>query len=115
MMKPETRTKNLMTLLGWQGGTIHDACKEIGCDVHDFLYGNADFSDAGPCHDFRMGYGEAKDVARYLSKNRGNLQYWLGAVSAVQNGFETPNYQTNRQQPQQRKQLRLCQKHRKVQ
>ena len=90
-MKPETRTKNLMTLLGWQGGTIHDACKEIGCDVHDFLYGNADFSDAGPCHDFRMGYGEAKDVARYLSKNRGNLQYWLGAVSAVQNGFETPN------------------------
>ena len=26
-----------------------------------------------------------------------------------------PNYQTNRQQPQQRKQLRLCQKHRKVQ
>lgn len=84
-MAPETRTKNLMTLLGWQGGTIHDACEEIGCDVRDFLYGNADFADSGPCHDFRRGYEEAEDIALYLSANRGNLQYWLGAVSAVQN------------------------------
>ena len=88
-MSPETRTKNLMTLLGWQGGTVHDACKEVGLEVHDFLYGSADFTDSGPCHDFRRGYEEAEDIAIYLSGNRGNLQYWFGAVAAVQNGFET--------------------------
>lgn len=84
-MKPETRTKNLMTLLGWQGGTIHDACREVGLDVHEFLYGNADFSESGPCNDFRRGYSEAADIAIYLSANRGNLQYWFGAIAAVQN------------------------------
>ena len=96
MMAPETRTKNLMTLLGWQGGTIHDACKEIGCDPHEFLYKSADFGESGPCHDFRRGYAEAEDIAIYLSANRGNLQYWFGAVSAVQNGFEMPNDQAHR-------------------
>jgi hypothetical protein len=90
-MKAETRTKNLMTLLGWQGGTVHDACKEVGLDAHVFLYGAADFSDDGPCNDFRRGYAEAEDVACYMSTNRGNLQYWLGAISAVQNNFEPPN------------------------
>ena len=80
-----------MTLLGWQGGTIHDACKEIGCDPHDFLYGNADFNNDGPCHDFRRGYEQAEDIAIYLHENRGNLQYWLGAIAAAGNDFETPN------------------------
>jgi len=80
-MKPEDRTKNLFALLGWQGGTIHDACKEIGCDVHDFLYGSANFDDDGPCADFRRGYEEAEDIAIYLAANRGNLQYWFGALA----------------------------------
>jgi len=86
-MKPETRTKNLCTLLGWQGGTVHLACKEIGLDAHDFLYTPADFDDGKPCADFRRGYNEADDIAIYLSINRGNLQYWLGAISAAQNNF----------------------------
>ena len=89
-MRAETRTKNLMTLLGWQGGTVHDACKEIGCDAHDFLYTSADFDNAGPCLDFRRGYEEASDIALYLHANRGNLQYWLGAISAVSNNFQPP-------------------------
>jgi len=84
-MKPETRTKNLLALLGWQGGTVHDACKEIGVEPHDFLYAPADFDDAGPCADFRRGYEQAADIAIYLSSNRGALQYWFGAISAVQN------------------------------
>lgn len=29
-MRAETRTKNLMTLLGWQGGTVHDG-------LHNFM------------------------------------------------------------------------------
>jgi hypothetical protein len=85
-MTPELRTKNLIALLGWQGGTIHDACKEIACDVHDFLYESAEFNEEGPCAAFRRGYEEAKDIAIYLSANRGDLQYWFGAISAMNNG-----------------------------
>ena len=89
-MKAEDRTRNLMMLLGWQGGTVHDACKEIGLDPHDFLYSAGEFDEHGPCHDFRRGYEEAEDIAIYLSANRGVLQYWLGAVSAVQNNYRPP-------------------------
>ena len=55
-MNPKNRTENLLFLLGWQGGTIHDACKEISVDSHDFLYSSADFNDNGPCIDFLRGY-----------------------------------------------------------
>jgi hypothetical protein len=95
MMNPATRTKNLMKLLGWQCGTIHDACKEIGCDPHEFLYADSNFTDDGPNHDFRRGYADAEDIAIYISKNKGNLQYWFGAISEVQNelivGAESKN------------------------
>ena len=84
-MSPEVRTRNLFTLLGWKGGTIHDACREIGVDPHDFLYADADFDDCRPCADFRSGYENAEDIALYMSSNRGNLQYWFGAIAAVQN------------------------------
>lgn len=84
-MTPVNRTRNLMTLLGWQGGTVHDACREVGLDAHEFLYADADFASGDPCHDFQRGYSNAKDIAIYLSSNRGNLQYWLGAISFVQN------------------------------
>lgn len=86
-MKPETRMKNLFTLLGWQGGTVHDACEAIGLDPHEFLYSPADFDESGPCADFKRGYEQAEDIALYLSTNKGKLQYWLGAVSAVQNDY----------------------------
>lgn len=80
-MNAEARTKNLFSLLGWQGGTLHDACREIGVDPHDFLYSSAQFDDAGPCADFQRGYKDADDIALYLSTNRGNLQYWFGAIA----------------------------------
>ena len=90
-MNAANRSKNLFKLLGWQGGTIHDACKEIGCDPFEFLECAGDFNSQGlPCHDFRRGYDEAKDIALYLSANNGNLQYWFGAVAAVENEFEFP-------------------------
>lgn len=81
-MKPEERTKNLIALLGWQGGTVHAACAEIGLDPHEFLYESADFGDDGPCQDFRRGHADANDIALYLAANRGNVQYWLGAICA---------------------------------
>ena len=86
-MKPETRTKNLFTLLGWKGGTVHDACEAIGLEPHEFLYASAEFDESGPCADFKRGYEHAGDIALYLSSNKGVLQYWLGAVSAVQNDY----------------------------
>jgi hypothetical protein len=84
-MKPETRTKNLFALLGWRGGTVHDACREIGVDSYEFLYTDADFGEHGPCADFCRGYEQADDIAIYLSSNMGNLQYWLGAISYITN------------------------------
>ncbi len=87
-MISEIRSRNLMRLLGWQGGTIHDACSEIGVDVCDFLYGTADFNESGPCNDFKRGYEEAENIMLGLSENRGNLQYWFGAVAAVQNDYK---------------------------
>jgi hypothetical protein len=86
-MKPEVRAQHLFTLLGWQGGTIHDACNEIGVDVTDFLYWTADENVLGPCADFRRGYEEAKDIALYLAANRSKLQYWFGAISAIEDGL----------------------------
>lgn len=87
-MIPAERTRNLMKLLGWQGGTIHAACKEIGVDHHEFLYADADFDDRGPCEAFRRGYSDAADIALYMHENRGNLQYWFGAIAAVNNDFQ---------------------------
>ncbi len=87
-MKPENRTRNLMALLGWQGGTVHDACREIGIEPHDFLYSSADSSDIGPCAEFQRGYADAKQAIQNKAANQGALQYWLGAISAVQNNHE---------------------------
>lgn len=70
---------------------MHDACREIGVDPHDFLYTDAEFDYYGqnaeylPCQDFRRGYAEADDIALYMAANRGNVQYWLGAISWAQN------------------------------
>lgn len=78
-----------MTTLGWQGGTIHDACREIGVEVHDFLYSPACFDDSGPCAEFRRGYEEAKDALSKKCHNQGALQYWFGVVAAVKNDYAT--------------------------
>lgn len=92
-MKPVSRTMNLMKLLGWQGGTIHDACREVGLEVNDFLYGEIDFGEdkCSPCKEFKRGYSEAPDIAIYISTNKGNLQYWFGAIACANNNFQSPD------------------------
>lgn len=84
-MRPEDRTKHLLALLGRQGGTIHDACRDIGVPVEDFLYGDAEFSGVGgsPCAAFIRGHNDAEEGLVPVTANRGNLQYWFGAVSAL--------------------------------
>lgn len=84
-MKPEDRTKHLLALLGWQGGTIHDACKSVGVAVSDFLHGEADFSGFGgsPCAAFIRGRNDATECCVSVPDHLGDLQYWLGAVSAL--------------------------------
>lgn len=42
-MNPETRFSALLSILGWQGGTIHEACKIIKVDPFDFLYGSDEY------------------------------------------------------------------------
>ena len=92
-MNPANRTRNLCIALGQQGGTVHDVCRKIGVDWYDFLYGAADFGyyGVGPCADFVRGYEESDDAGSvYLSANRGNLQYWFGVISGVQEKREEP-------------------------
>lgn len=86
-MRPEDRTKNLMTLLGWQGGTIHDACRVICVDTHEFLYGMADVGHLGPCDDFIRGYMDAVEIRSAQAMHGHGVQYWFGAISAVNNKF----------------------------
>ena len=91
-MKAEDRTKNLMTLLGWQGGTIHDACGTLGIhDANAFLYGPVEFDNDGPSFEFRRGYGDACKYKRApWSDLVETVEYWLGAVCAVENEFRSP-------------------------
>ena len=37
-----TRTQALMLAFGWQGGTIHQAAEETGCDAHALIYTGAE-------------------------------------------------------------------------
>lgn len=90
-MIAKDRTKHLMRLLGWQGGTIHDACKTLGLDVHSFLYDQAEFDNDGPSFEFRRGYGDAcKYRHAPWSDRRETTEYWLGAVCAANNEFCAP-------------------------
>lgn len=89
-MTPELRLKNLIALLGWQGGTVHDACREIGVDPQEFLSADEGFIESGPCVPFRIGYQAAQDGTVNKIAWRGNIQYWFGAIAALQNGLSIP-------------------------
>ena len=86
-MKPAARTRNLIQFLGWQGGTVHQACAEVGLDVQEFLHGEAQFDENGPSFDFQRGYYARRDNSETLSdpKWKGNLEFWFGVIAAIQN------------------------------
>lgn len=83
-MTPEIRCRNLIKFLGWQGGTIHDACSEIEVDAHNFLYTETDFCELGPCHDFKNGFDDYENRSVNTQDHLGVLQYWFGVIAAVQ-------------------------------
>jgi hypothetical protein len=78
------RTQALMAAFGQHGGTVHDICKEIGCDVEEFLYNEIE--------EWNIEHKKGWFVYRTCSLNfnqksvverKGNLQFWLGVVSGV--------------------------------
>ena len=83
-MKAEKRTDLVMQALGWKGGTVHDLCKEIGCDSTEFLYSDLESinkSFEGGWFAIRTSPNSFKELAK---KNAGNLQFFFG-VAAGQN------------------------------
>ena len=85
-MKAEDRTRLVMNALGWQGGTVHELCKVIHCDVREFLY--ADAENVGVMNSsFSIGWFAAKTSPQYLKtkaikEQAGNVQFWFGVASA---------------------------------
>lgn len=87
-MKPEDRTRLLMQALGWQGGTIHQACKETGLEVTSFLHDDLRDDGYGLNSDFTAGWFAirtcSKDKFKELaSRNHGNLQWWFGVCAGL--------------------------------
>ena len=83
-MTPEDRAKLIMNALGWQGGTIHQACKEIGCEVQDFLYAKPQEAPIGS--PYSRGWFAARTSPHYLKvralhEEQGNVQFWLGVAA----------------------------------
>lgn len=91
-----TKTEALMLAFGWKGGTVHDICKEIGCNVEDFLYKETREYEM----DHRFGwFAYRTNSIEYNQKfvkdgKRGCVKFWHGVVDAVlcsiKQGQETP-------------------------
>ena len=84
-MTPENRTKHLAQALGYQGGTIHQFCEEIGCNANDFLY--KDLPDGFQNNqDFLSGWYAANagtlehNKEFVFPKKKGILIFWLGVI-----------------------------------
>ena len=80
------RTEALMAAFGYQGGTVHDICKEVGLEVNDFLYGESvEYYNDNACGWFayRTCTLEFNQERAVKEQRKGNLQFWLGVVTAV--------------------------------
>lgn len=93
----KTRTELLMQALGYQGGTVHQICAEVGIGVDEFLYTEVHPSDKmmgdhwfmGTC--FNTCSMEHRKLV-LLPKYKGNLYFWLGvcrSMELVNNGVCT--------------------------
>ena len=85
-MKSEDRTRYCMQALGWNGGTVHQLCETIGCDVNEFLYADADgVGYIGS--DFSAGWFATRTcgleffLKEILPERMGNLQFWFGVCA----------------------------------
>ena len=84
-MKSFDRTRLVMRGLGWQGGTVHDLCKHIGCDVDMFL--SSDAEGVGDLSsEFSQGWFATRTSPNYLQniapgRWRGSLNFWFGVAA----------------------------------
>lgn len=82
----KTRTELVMQAIGWQGGTVHDLCRELGLDVIKFLNHEPEFKTS---RDYILGTYINTNNMRYrknviIPKYRGNYDYWIGAAKSME-------------------------------
>lgn len=91
-----TRIEAINRAFGYQGGTVHDICKELQIDAHDFIYKPAEeYSQAHKAGWFAYNTNSLEfNQENILDKMKGNLQFWIGICDGVQTcvklGKETP-------------------------
>ena len=76
------RTAAVMSLIGWQGGTIHQLCEYLGIDVNKFLWDDKDLSKDS---NYTLGLYCSTNSKSYINsyivpKYKGDAQYWIGAA-----------------------------------
>ena len=85
----KTRTELLLQALGYQGGTVHDICRMVGIDVHEFLHKQVPPSDKMLGDHWFMGtcFNTCSMAYRHetlLPKYKGNLNFWLGVCRSME-------------------------------
>ena len=81
------RTTNVMKVIGWKGGTVHDLCRYLGIDVHDFLYKTSYASYTNSS--YNQGLYITTCGVEFINKvlvpsKRGDVDYWIGAARGVE-------------------------------
>lgn len=83
----KTRTELVMQAIGWQGGTVHDLCKELGLDVDKFLNHEPEYKCIGSSYYTGL-YINTNSVEYRQNKLiplfKGNYDYWIGAARAME-------------------------------
>jgi len=87
-MKAEYRTKYAMMALGWQGGTVHDLCREIECSPSDFLYDPIEGVSVMNSTYTQGWFAYRTCSKKYLfdvlaPKYKGDVQFWLGVAAGA--------------------------------
>lgn len=82
-----TRTQIVMNAIGWQGGTVHDLCKELGLTVNEFLYATPEGTHCMGS-DFTLGWFAGRTSPDYTKTKAkidyyGNLNFWLGVHHGI--------------------------------
>lgn len=82
----KTRTELVMNAIGWQGGTVHQLCKELGLDVVKFLkhepeatHLGSDYSLGNVINTCSMKHRKEYSIPTW----QGNYDFWVGAANSM--------------------------------
>lgn len=83
----KTRTELVMNAIGWQGGTVHQLCRELGLDVVKFLRHEPESKHLGS--DYSLGCCINTNSMQYrkdciIPTRQGNYDYWVGAARSLE-------------------------------